>query len=123
MRRGEAMRPLLDWRGEKENAGRPSWPLVLYGSPAMAAEAGLSVEEYWEQIVHACFLDEEDPIARWREVAGRQEQTRARLDAWGIERRPFEGEDAGLWISVGEQRRWLGGSGRNIPSFEIFTSP
>ena len=25
--------------------------------------------------------------------------------------------------SVGEQRRWLGGRGRNIPSFEIFTSP
>jgi aminopeptidase len=26
-------------------------------------------------------------------------------------------------IGVGEQRRWLGGRGRNIPSFEIFTSP
>ncbi len=26
-------------------------------------------------------------------------------------------------MSVGEQRRWLGGRGRNIPSFELFTSP
>ena len=26
-------------------------------------------------------------------------------------------------VAVGEQRRWLGGTGRNIPSFEIFTSP
>jgi aminopeptidase len=24
---------------------------------------------------------------------------------------------------MGEKRKWLGGSGRNIPSFEIFTSP
>jgi aminopeptidase len=24
---------------------------------------------------------------------------------------------------LGEKRKWLGGSGRNIPSFEIFTSP
>jgi len=24
---------------------------------------------------------------------------------------------------LGEKRRWVGGSGRNIPSFEIFTSP
>src|ERR1700751_2579927 len=53
MRQGGAMRPLLDWRGEKENAGRFSWTLGLYGTPAMAAEAGMSVEQYWEQIGHA----------------------------------------------------------------------
>jgi aminopeptidase len=34
-----------------------------------------------------------------------------------------EGEDADLWVTIGEQRRWLGGRGRNIPSFELFTSP
>ena len=45
--------------------------------PAMAAEAGMGEEEYWEQIVHACFLDSEDPIARWREVGERLERARA----------------------------------------------
>ncbi len=123
MRRGEAMRTLLDWRSEKENAGRFSWTLGLYGTPAMAAEAQLSIEEYWEQIVHACFLDMEDPIARWREIGQRLDETRERLDALDIERVHVLGEDVDLWVSVGEQRRWLGGRGRNIPSFEIFTSP
>jgi aminopeptidase len=123
MRRGEAMRPLLDWRGEKENEGRFSWTLGLYGTPAMAAEAGMGEVEYWEQIIHACFLDEEDPIRRWREVQQRLEETRRRLDALQIERLHVEGEDADLWVTVGEQRRWLGGRGRNIPSFELFTSP
>jgi aminopeptidase len=123
MRNGAAMRPLLDWRGEKENAGRFSWTLGLYGTPAMAAEAEMDLEEYWEQIIHACFLDSEDPIARWREVGEQVSQSRARLDALEIDRLHIEGEDADLWISVGEQRRWLGGRGRNIPSFEIFTSP
>ena len=33
------------------------------------------------------------------------------------------GEDVDLRVQVGETRRWLGGRGRNIPSFEIFTSP
>ncbi len=33
------------------------------------------------------------------------------------------GADADLWITLGERRRWVGGGGRNIPSFEIFTSP
>lgn len=123
MRRGEAMRPLLDWRAEKENAGRFSWTLGLYGTPAMAAEAQLSIEEYWEQIIHACFLDMEDPIARWREIGQRLDETRERLDALDVERVHVLGEDVDLWVSVGEQRRWLGGRGRNIPSFEIFTSP
>jgi len=123
MRRGEAMRPLLDWRGEKENAGRFSWTLGLYGTPAMAAEAGMSTEEYWEQIIHACFLDAEDALDRWREVGRRLDETRARLNELQIERVHIVGEDVDLWVRIGESRRWLGGRGRNIPSFEIFTSP
>jgi aminopeptidase len=122
-RRGMAMRPLLDWRGEKENAGRFSWTLGLYGTPAMAAEAGMSSEEYWEQIIHACFLDSEDPISRWREVVERVSETRRWLDALDIERVHVEGEDVDLHVTIGEQRQWLGGRGRNIPSFETFTSP
>jgi aminopeptidase len=123
MRRGAAMRPLLDWRGEKENAGLFSWTLGLYGTAAMAAEAQMSSEEYWEQIVHACFLDSEDPIARWQEVAEQVSQTRHWLDELDIERVHVEGEDVDLRITIGDRRRWLGGRGRNIPSFETFTSP
>jgi aminopeptidase len=123
MRRGVALRELLDWRGEKENQGRFSWTLGLYGTDAMAAEAGMSAEEYWEQIVHACFLDDEDPIGRWREVGRTIERNRERLDALEIERLHVQGDDVDLWITVGERRRWLGGRGRNIPSFELFTSP
>ncbi len=123
MRRGVALREVMDWRGEKENEGRFSWTLGLYGTEAMAAEAEMGVEEYWEQIVHACFLDQEDPIGRWREVGATLERNRRLLDGLNIERLHVEGEDADLWITVGEQRRWLGGRGRNIPSFELFTSP
>ena len=123
MRRGAAMRPLLDWRGDKENAGKFSWTLGLYGTPAMAAEAGMSTEEYWEQIIHACFLDSQDPIARWREVVEQVSETRHWLDNLDIERVHVEGEDVDLRIKIGDRRRWLGGRGRNIPSFETFTSP
>ncbi len=123
MRRGETLRPLLDWRGEKENAGRFTWTLGLYGTEAMAAEAGLGLEEYWQQIIDACFLDSEDPLARWREVGERLDNTRERLNALEIERVHVAGEDVDLRVQVGEARRWLGGRGRNIPSFEIFTSP
>jgi aminopeptidase len=123
MQRGVALRELMDWRGEKENEGRFSWTLGLYGTEAMAAEAEMGLEQYWEQIVHACFLDQDDPIARWREIGRTIERTREALDALDIARLHVEGEDADLWVSVGDQRRWLGGRGRNIPSFELFTSP
>ena len=34
-----------------------------------------------------------------------------------------ESETIDLQISAGEKRKWVGISGRNIPSFELFTSP
>lgn len=123
MRVGKAMKPWMDWRTEKENAGRFSWTLALYGTPAMAAEAKLSEREYWEQIIGACFLDETDPIARWQEVSGQIGDYVQRLNALDIDRLHVIGEDADLRIALGEKRQWVGGSGRNIPSFEIFTSP
>jgi len=123
MRNGRSMKPAMDWRFEKENAGRFTWTLGLYGTAAMAAEAGLSEEEYWQQITDACFLDEEDPIARWREVAAQIGDYVERLNSLPIERLHVEGEDVDLHITLGERRQWVGGSGRNIPSFEIFTSP
>ncbi|MGA2470308.1 MAG: aminopeptidase [Solirubrobacteraceae bacterium] len=123
MRHGEASKPWMEWRNEKENAGKFTWTLGLYGTPAMAAEAGMSEQEYWQQISDACFLDEADPIARWREVSGQIAFYIARLDALQIESLHVLGADVDLRIKLGERRKWVGGSGRNIPSFEIFTSP
>lgn len=123
MRVGKAMKPWMDWRTQKENAGDFTWTLALYGTPAMAAEAKLSEQEYWEQIIGACFLDEVDPIARWRQVSGQIGDYVQRLNALDIDRLHVVGQDADLWITLGEKRQWVGGSGRNIPSFEIFTSP
>ncbi len=123
MRRSASMKPWMDWRTEKENAGRFSWTLGLYGTAAMAAEAGMSEEQYWEQIVHACFLDHADPIARWRDVNAQITDYKDRLNALEIDRLHVQGDDVDLLVSLGESRQWVGGSGRNIPSFEIFTSP
>jgi aminopeptidase len=123
MRASKAMKPLLDWRTDKESEGRFTWTLGLYGTPAMASEAGLSEVDYWQQIIQACFLDDEDPIARWRTVSGQIEDYVNRLNALPISSVHVVGEDVDLTVTLGEQRRWVGGSGRNIPSFEIFTSP
>jgi len=45
----------------------------------------MSEEQYWEQIVHACFLDHADPIARWRDVNAQITDYKDRLNALEID--------------------------------------
>ncbi|MBI4363551.1 MAG: aminopeptidase [Candidatus Doudnabacteria bacterium] len=125
MRRGVALKPFMDWRHKKEWQGKFTWTIALYGTKAMAKEAGLSQKAYWNQIIKACFLDEKNPIAKWKEVYRKLEYYRRRLNNLTpkIDRLHIVGPDINLWIKIGEKRLWLGGSGRNIPSFELFTSP
>jgi aminopeptidase len=113
----------MDWRNDKENKGKYTWTLALYGTEAEAKEAGLTLKEYWQQIIKACFLDKKDPINQWKKVYRDLEKTREKLNNLEIDRLHVEGPDADLWVHLGKKRRWMGGSGRNIPSFELFTSP
>jgi aminopeptidase len=108
---------------EKVKAGTLSWSGGLYGTEALAAEAGMSLEEYWQQIIEACFLDDPDPVSRWRATAAEIRQTVAWLNRLDIERLHIEADGTDLWVTVGEQRRWAGGESVNVPSFEIATSP
>jgi len=119
----KTLRPYRDWLDRKEAAGRYSWTLGLYGTPAMAKAARLSHKEYWGQIIEACFLDDADPIARWRGVSRENARIRRRLDRLELVSIHVESDGIDLHVAVGARRRWLGSTGHNIPSFEIFTSP
>jgi aminopeptidase len=68
-------------------------------------------------------LDEDDPIAHWRRTEAEIKRIAAKLTRLKIEEVQVEGDDVDLRLRIGPDRRWLGGSGRNIPSFEVFTSP
>lgn len=124
MRRGRAIQPLRQWFNEKERQKLYSWTLGLYGTPAMALEAKMTLEEYWQQIILACYLDEADPIAQWQKTYAEIERVRFALNALPIDQIHVESANGtDLWLKLGDHRQWVGGSGRNIPSYEIFTSP
>lgn len=123
MARGKAFKPYMDWRNKKESEGKFTWTLALYGTPAMAKEARMTLKEYWEQIILACFLDKPNPIAEWKKTFKMVEKAQNHLNSLPIEKLHVKGPDADLWVHLGEKKKWMGGSGRNIPSFEIFTSP
>ncbi len=113
----------LTYRFRKVKAGTLSWSGCLYGTEALAAEAGMSLDEYWKQIIYACYLDDPDPVSRWRETAAEIRETVAWLNHLDIERLHVEADGTDLWVKIGEQRRWAGGESVNVPSFEIATSP
>jgi aminopeptidase len=118
-----ARKQYRDWLTDKEVKGKFTWTIALWGVPAKAKEVGLSLENYWKQISKACFLDKTDPIDQWKKVFALQKDILAKLNALEIESVHIEGPDADLTIKLGADRVWHGGSGRNIPSFECFTSP
>jgi aminopeptidase len=118
-----ARAPYMKMREQKEQQGKLSWSLCLYGMPSMAKEAGLPLEAYWEQIIEACYLREDDPVTKWKTIQKEIEDIKDKLDALEIEALHITGEDVDLHIQIGAHRKWLSGGGKNIPSFEIFTSP
>jgi aminopeptidase len=122
-RMNSARAPYMKMREKKEQEGKLSWSLCLYGTQSMADEAGISLDEYWEQIIEACYLREDDPVAKWKKVQAEIEEIKDKLDALEIETVHIKGDDTDLHIRIGAHRKWLSGGGKNIPSFEIFTSP
>jgi aminopeptidase len=116
-------KPYRDQLDAKEDAGSFTWTLCLYGTDGVAKEAGMSPQEYWTQIERACFLTEPEPIAMWKSVYGNLRRIIGELNDMPVVKIRVRADHTDLTVGLGEKRRWLGGRGRNIPSFEIFTSP
>jgi aminopeptidase len=114
------LREILDAREQK---GLFSWTLANYPTQGLAKQAGLSFREYERQIAKACFLNEKDPVKKFGEVCSAIEEVCKRLSSLPIVKLRMQSKDTDLEISLGKNRKFLGGRGCNVPSFEIFTSP
>ncbi len=123
MDRGLAFQQYKEWRDEKENNGKMTWTLALYGTEAMAKEAKMTLKDYWGQIIKGCYLDSKNPVLRWKQLYKKLELLRSKLNKLDIRKLRVVAKDTDLTIGVDKNRKWLGGSGRNIPSYELFISP
>jgi aminopeptidase len=104
------------------------WAEIVY--PDLDGEAALA--RLTEELTHVCRLDEDDPVAAWRErketlhsVAGRL--TERRFDAVRL-----EGPGTDLTVGLLPSSLWEGGSATtvdgvehmpNIPTEEVYTTP
>ena len=123
MRKTKARKRFRDLRDKKERDWKFSRVGCLYGTEAMAREAWLSLEEYRNQIIDACFLNEPDPVQKWKEVNWEICRVRDRLNELKLEYVHVTGPDEDLKLKIWADRLWAAGWWCNIPSFEVFTSP
>ncbi len=121
--RAVALRKVKEIQFKKINEGKLQWTLALYGTDAMAKEAGMSLKAYWEQIIHACYLDTKDPVAEWARINKQVQATAKKLTQMRIQSVHVVGTDIDLTVGIGSNRAWRAGGGNNIPSYEVFTSP
>jgi aminopeptidase len=114
------LRDILTRREEQGLFGRT---LCVFPTMALAKHAKMSLKFYARQIATACFLEKSDPVKEWRGVHQEIRSIKKRLDRLPVERFHIESDTIDLIITPGVKRKWLGLSGRNIPSFEVFISP
>ena len=114
------LRDLLD---KREEEGLFSWTLAVYPTEELADHAGVSVETYAKQIIKACFLNRKEPVTHWNEIYKRAQSLKRWLNRLSVEKFHVESANVDLIVTPGENRRWIGLSGHNIPSFELCTSP
>ena len=119
----KAMVRLKNITNRREALGEYSWCLTIYPTPELAAYAGTTPEAYARQVVKACYLDVKDPVAKWRETYQEVTAVKSWLNGLNIKTLEVVGAGCDFSVGLGEKRQWLGISGRNVPSFEIFTSP
>lgn len=114
------LRDILD---KREEDGDFSWTLAMYPTEALAAHAGMDIKEYTHQVAKACFLNSDNPVEKWETVYRKAASIKKRLNRLGINTLHVESDNVDLVVKQGEKRRWIGISGHNIPSFELFISP
>ena len=114
---------LRDILEAREQAGLFSWTLCMLPTGELARQAGLSQPDYARQIVKACFLNRREPLKHWKTIFANAATIKNWLNRMTVRHYHIESDQIDLKITLGDQRKWIGISGHNIPSFELFVSP
>jgi aminopeptidase len=106
----------------------PKWAELVHAD----LEPQAALDKLWDEIVHICRLDEEDPEEAWRERSDDLKGAAERLTERRFDALQFEGPGTNLTIGLLPTSRWIGGGEdtvdgiphmANLPTEEVFTSP
>jgi aminopeptidase len=104
------------------------WAKLVH--PDLDPDAAL--DTLWEQILHICRLDEDDPEGAWEERSKVLKGVAERLTERRFDAIHLEGPGTDLTVGLLPTSRWIGGGEEtvdgiphmaNLPTEEVFTSP
>lgn len=120
-KRSAATKVLSEIMLKRAQEGSLKWVIADYPTNALAQEASMSLDEYEEFLIKACYLDLDDPISKWQEIGRVQEEIANYLSTTSKLR--IAGEKTDITFST-QGRKWINCAGlNNFPDGEIFTSP
>ena len=108
----------------------PTQPWADLVFPDLGGEAALA--RLTEELMHVCRLDEDDPVAAWRERKETLHSVAARLSEHHFDAVRFEGPGTELTVGLLPTSIWEGGSTTtidgvehmpNVPTEEVYTTP
>jgi aminopeptidase len=120
-----AVKPWREFITEQEQKDLFAWTLGIWPTQCKADKAGISLEEFKNQVASACYLDSDDVTADWDNTHNKISGIKGWLNALmpTVDYFQMQSVNMDLKVTPGRQRQFMGGGGANIPSFEIFTSP
>lgn len=97
------------------------WCGTMFPGQSNAQEASMSLDEYEDFVYNSCYLNLDDPVAKWREIEKEQKKICDYLDS--KKELQIISRDTDLKMSIAG-RRWVNCCGQaNFPDGEVFTGP
>jgi aminopeptidase len=137
-RAGRDLLPRIKENGKVVSDRTTNWTIVPYPTPGWALQVhpdlgeDEALDRLWEEIVHVCRLDEDDPIAAWQQRIDATAAAAQRLNERDFDALHFEGPGTDLEIGLLPSSFWANARFEtvdgiqhlaNIPTEEVFTSP
>jgi len=125
---------MLEELNKAQTARTLSWTIAAYPNEGWAKQVfgEPDVERLWQAIADTVRLDEDDPVAAWRQHAERLHERCRQLDALDLDAVRFTGPGTDLTVARHPVVGWKGGGittvfgvdhMANMPTEEVFTAP
>ena len=120
-KRSGVMKHLSEKMLKRSAEGDLNWVIADFPTNALAQEANMSLEDYTEFLIKACYLHLENPVEKWQQIGEYQEKIADYLNKRSEIR--ITGDKTDITFNV-EGRKWKSCAGEyNFPDGEVYTSP
>ena len=117
----KAVAELFNQKMKRSADGTYRWCITVYPTNSMAQDADMSLADYREFVYGAGMLNEDDPVAFWKEEGRKQTE----LADWlkGHDQAVLKGSNVDISLSIKDRVFEISDGRYNFPDGEIFTSP